>query len=191
MDFEEKTISRKQIFKGKIIELCIDQVRLPDGKTASRELVFHPGAVAIIPVTKDDKIVMVKQYRKPLEKILLEIPAGKIELTDQNKLEQTAKRELEEETGYQANQWKAITSMYVSPGFADEFVHIFYASELTKVLNPKSQDDDEFIELYELTLTEAKKAIKDGLIADAKTIFAVQYLEIELLKEKLKKMEKD
>lgn len=191
MDFEEKTVSRKQIFKGKIIELCVDQVRLPDGKTTSRELVFHPGAVAIIPVTKEDKIVMVKQYRKPLEKSLLEIPAGKIERTDQNQLEQTAKRELEEETGYQAAQWKSITSMYVAPGFANELVHIFYASELNQVLNPKPQDEDEFIERYELTLTEAKKAITDGLIADAKTIFAVQYLEIELLKEKLKKMGKN
>lgn len=182
-DFEEKTISRDEIFKGHIIEVVVDDVQLPDGGTGKRELVFHPGAVAVIPITEDNKMIMVKQYRKPLEKVTLEIPAGKIDPGEQNKPKETAERELEEETGYRANKFSFVNSMYVSPGFANELLHIYFAEQLEKVPNPRPLDDDEVIELYTLTLAEAKAEITSGLICDAKTIFAVQYWELQQLKE--------
>ena len=185
-EFEEKTISRKEIFKGKIIDVVLDEVRLPNGETGTRELVFHPGAVAVIPITADHKMIMVKQFRKPMEKILLEIPAGKIDPGEHDHPKETAERELEEETGYRANKFTFVTSMYVSPGFADELLHIYYAEDLEKVPNPRPQDEDEVLELYTLTLDEAKAEIASGLICDAKTIFAVQYWELQQMKELLK-----
>lgn len=185
-EFEEKTLSRKEIFKGQMIEVVLDEVRLPNGGTSTRELVFHPGAVAVIPITADNKLIMVKQFRKPMEKVLLEIPAGKIDPGEHDHPKETAERELEEETGYRANQLTFVTSMYVSPGFANELLHIYYAEDLEKVPNPRPQDDDEVIELYTLTLDEAKAEIATGLICDAKTIFAVQYWELQQLKKLLK-----
>jgi ADP-ribose pyrophosphatase len=181
-DFEEKTLERKPLFKGQIIEVAIDTVQLPDGSTSTRELVFHPGGVAIIPITADHKMLMVKQFRKPLEKVILEIPAGKIDPGEGGQTEATARRELEEETGYQARDLKFVTAMYVSPGFADEKLTIYAAHDLVKVENPLPQDDDEVLELYALTLAEAQAAIASGEICDAKTIFAVQYWELEQLK---------
>lgn len=181
--FEEKTISRKVLYKGKIIEVALDDVLLPNGKEGKRELVFHPGAVAVIPITKDNKMIFVKQFRKPLEKVILEIPAGKIEQGEQDKLEESALRELEEETGFLPKKMELVQSMYVSPGFANEIVHIFYAEELQKIENPRPQDEDELIELYTLTLAEAKENIANGLICDAKTIFAVLYWELKQMKD--------
>ena len=173
-DFEEKTIERKELFKGKIIEVYLDDVALPMGGTAKRELVFHHGGVGIIPITKENKIIMVKQFRKPLEKVVLEIPAGKIDPGE----ERTAMRELEEETGYHTENLTYINEMYLSPGFSNEKLYIYAATNLVKVENPRPQDDDEVLELYELTMEEAKQAIQDGLICDAKTIFAVNYWEL-------------
>lgn len=188
-EFEEKTISRKEIFKGHMIDVFLDEVQLPNGEMSTRELVFHPGAVAIIPITADNKMIMVKQFRKPMEKVLLEIPAGKIDPGEHDNPRVTAERELEEETGYRANRFTFVTSMYVSPGFANELLHIYYAQELEKVPNPRPQDDDEILELYTVTLDEAKAEIASGLICDAKTIFAVQYWELQQLKEQLKEDE--
>lgn len=177
-DFEEKTIERKELFKGKIIEVYLDDVALPMGGTAKRELVFHHGGVGIIPITKENKIIMVKQFRKPLEKVVLEIPAGKIDPGEGQYPERTAMRELEEETGYHTENLTYINEMYLSPGFSNEKLYVYAATNLVKVENPRPQDDDEVLELYELTMEEAKQAIQDGLICDAKTIFAVNYWEL-------------
>ena len=177
-DFEEKTLNRKELFKGKIIEVYLDDVALPMGGTAKRELVFHHGGVGIIPITKKNKIIMVKQFRKPLEKVVLEIPAGKIDPGEGQHPEKTALRELEEETGYHTEKLTYINEMYLSPGFSNEKLYIYAATDLVKVENPRPQDEDEVLELYELTLEEAKQAIQDGSICDAKTIFAVNYWEL-------------
>lgn len=174
--FEEKTIRSNPIFKGKIISVQVDEVMLPDGNTAKREIVRHPGAVAVIAVNEDRKIVMVEQYRKALERSLLEIPAGKLEPGENPVL--TAERELEEETGYRAEYMKYITSFYTSPGFADEIIHLYYADQLKKVENPLDGDDDEFVDLYEVTLEEALQYINDKRIHDAKTVFAVQFMQL-------------
>lgn len=182
-DFEEKTIERKEIFKGQIIDVYVDQVALPTGGTATRELIFHNGAVGVIPITAENKIILVKQFRKPLEKVILEIPAGKIEKGENQDPLAAAKRELEEETTYQADNLSYINYMYVSPGFSNEKIYLYEATGLTKVEHPLPQDEDEVLELYQLTLDEAKQAIKDELICDAKTIFAVSYFELLLLKK--------
>ncbi|MBS4176444.1 NUDIX hydrolase [Lederbergia citrea] len=181
--FEEKTISTNNIFKGKIISLQVDEVELPDGKTAKREMVKHPGAVAVIAMTENGKIIMVEQYRKALERSLLEIPAGKLEPGEQPKL--TAARELEEETGYTAGNLEHLISFYTSPGFADELIHLYIAKELKKVENPRAGDEDEFVELHKLTIEEAVKCVEDRRIYDAKTAYAVLYLQLQLAMGKI------
>ncbi|WP_147533862.1 NUDIX hydrolase [Bacillus marasmi] len=178
---EEKTIKTEHIFTGRVISLQVEDVELPDGNIAKREIIKHPGAVAVIAVTPENKIIMVEQFRKALERKIVEIPAGKLE---QGEEPQTcAMRELEEETGYSCEMIELVNSFYTSPGFADEIVHVFEARGLAKVEHPAAQDEDEFINLLELTLEEAEEYIKQQKIYDAKTIFAVQYLK---LKEALK-----
>lgn len=174
--FEEKTVNTEHIFKGKVVQLQVDTVILPNGKTSNRELIKHPGAVAVIAITKENKIVLVEQYRKPLEKSLLEIPAGKLEKGEVP--EQTALRELEEETGYTAKKLTYITSFYTSPGFADELIYIFLADDLELLTNPPEGDEDEFVEIVEVTLEEAKELVSKQHIQDAKTNYAVLYVEL-------------
>ncbi len=175
MKFEERTLSTEQIFTGKIISVQVDEVELPDGKLAKRELVKHPGAVAIIALTEDKKIVLVEQYRKPLERTMLEIPAGKIEPGEEPKL--TAIRELEEETGYRARSFEYLQTFSTSPGFADEIIHLYVAKELEKVEQPAVGDEDEFIEVLEVTVEEAEEFIANERIYDAKTVAAVWYVK--------------
>ncbi|MFK9093164.1 NUDIX hydrolase [Bacillus salipaludis] len=180
---EEKTLHSEEIFSGKIISLHLQDVELPNGKHAKREIIKHPGAVAILAITDDNKIVMVEQYRKALERTIVEIPAGKLEKDEEPAL--CARRELEEETGYECDSLELLTSFYTSPGFADEIVHVYIAKGLTKKENAADLDEDEFVELEELTLEEAEQYVKEQKIYDAKTIFAVQYLQLqEALKNK-------
>lgn len=171
----EKTLKSTTIYNGKIVHLQVDDVLLPNGRKSKREVIKHPGAVAIIPITPENKIVLVRQYRKPLEKTIVEIPAGTMEKNERPEL--TAIRELEEETGYTTNSLSFVTSFYTSPGFADELMHIYISTDL-HVLNEKvAGDDDEFIEIMELTLDEAKEYIAKEEIHDAKTNYAILYLE--------------
>lgn len=178
MNLEEKTISTKKIFDGRIISVQVDEVELPNGKTSTRELVKHPGAVAVIAVTEEGKIVLVEQYRKPLEKELVEIPAGKLEKGEDPEI--CAKRELEEETGYGCDSLELVSSFYTSPGFADEIIYVYVAKGLKKLENAAGLDEDEFVNLMEVTLEEALEFIKNQRIFDAKTIYAVQYLQLAL-----------
>ncbi|MGO4494618.1 NUDIX hydrolase [Paenibacillus sp. 2RAB27] len=166
--FEEVTISSEMIFKGKIISLQVDQVTLPNGGTASREIVKHPGAVAVIPLLRD-KMIVVEQYRKPLEKSQVEIPAGKLDSGEEPL--RAALRELEEETGYKSDNIRLVSSFYTSPGFADEIIHLYIAEDLVKgTANP---DEDEFLDCEAITLEQAQQYMHEGRISDAKTIMAV------------------
>lgn len=169
--FEEKTISSKRIYEGKVINLKVDDVELPNGHQSKRELVEHPGAVALIAITGDNKIIMVEQFRKALEKTIIEIPAGKIEKGEAPEV--TALRELEEETGYTANKLELIQSFSTSPGFADEIIHLYSAEGLSKSTSGAVLDEDEFVELLEVTVEEAEQLMKENRIYDVKTAFAV------------------
>ncbi len=171
--FEEVTIKSEPIFKGRIISLQLDTVELPNGKTATREIVKHPGAVAVIAL-HEDRMIVVEQFRKPLERSLVEIPAGKLDAGEVPI--EAARRELEEETGFSAASLRPVCSFYTSPGFADEIVHVFLAEQLTPgELRP---DEDEFLDIQSITLEEAKQFITDGRIRDAKTVTAVYAWEI-------------
>lgn len=174
--FEEKTLSTEKIFDGKIVSLQVDEVSLPNGKTSKRELVKHPGAVAVIALNAEKELILVEQYRKPLELSILEIPAGKIEPNEEPKV--TALRELEEETGCTTKNLSYLTSFYTSPGFADEIIHIYYTDQLEQVAIPILGDDDEFVEVHILSQEKIKQAISNQAIYDAKTLYAIQYLEI-------------
>lgn len=185
-DFEEKTIARKKIFKGHIIEVVQDDVALPNGLgEAKRELVFHPGGVAIVAITPEDKLILIKQYRKPLENTLIEIPAGKLETGESAQLKEAALRELEEETGYYARKIEQIGQVYTSPGFANELLRIFMATDLVKQENPRPQDDDEVIEKFEVSFEEAKQLVANGQIEDAKTLIGILHWENMRLKGEL------
>ncbi|KFZ39633.1 MULTISPECIES: NUDIX hydrolase [Thermoactinomyces] len=170
-NLEEKTIATQKIFTGKVIDLQVDDVLLPNGNVSKREIVTHPGAVAVMALNEEDKLVLVRQFRKALEKTILEIPAGKLEKGEDPM--DSARRELEEETGYQAGRLEEVVSFYTSPGFADEKIHLYWATGLQR--GTRNPDEDEFVELVELTMEECFKRIETGEICDAKTIFAVYY----------------
>ena len=162
----EKHLATQEIFAGKILNMFVDTVMLPNGKTATREFVTHPGAVAIVPILPDGKMVFVRQYRYPVKKILYELPAGKLDSGEAP--EHCALRELKEETGYMAKSLEKLTSIVTVPAFCDEVIHIFKASDL--VLEEQQPDEDEFVESVVFDRHEVKQMIKDGSICDAKTL---------------------
>ncbi len=179
MDFEEKTIKREEIFKGKIFDVVVDDVELPNGLGQSkRELIFHKGAVCVLAITPEDKLILVKQYRKAIEKISYEIPAGKLEVGEAGSEEEAALRELEEETGYTSPNLTLLYDFYSAIGFCNERLRLYLADNLIKVENPRPQDADEVIELYEVTVEEALDLIASGDICDAKTIMAIQHYQL-------------
>ncbi len=179
---EEKTTNIEKIFTGKVISLQVEDVELPNGNMSKREVIKHPGAVAVLAITDDEKIVMVEQYRKALEKIIVEIPAGKLEAGEDPEV--CAKRELEEETGYDCKEMEWLISFYTSPGFADEIIHLYIAKGLEKKENAASPDEDEFVNLLEVTLEEAEQLLKEQKIYDAKTAYAIQYLQLQKVLKK-------
>lgn len=171
MELFEKTIDSKDIYQGRIINLRIDRVVLPDGSESTREIVEHTGAVAIVAIDENKNIWMVKQYRKAVEEILMEIPAGTLE-KGEDPLE-CAKRELAEETGLTAKNWHSILSYYSAPGFVTEKLHLFLATDFTEGdIHP---DRDEFLYTVKLPLAEAYNAIFTGQIKDGKSIIGIQY----------------
>lgn len=168
-DKAERQLSSQKVYEGKIINLSVDTVALPSGRSATREIVEHPGAVAIVPINEKKEILLVKQYRYAVRKALLEIPAGKLE-----PLENTtdcAKRELLEETGFLAANLQKLFHYYSSPGFTNEMLHIFIATGLTyKGAQP---DEDEDIELITMPFQQAIEWIRQGKICDGKTIAGI------------------
>ncbi|MFC7371166.1 NUDIX hydrolase [Fictibacillus iocasae] len=172
----EKTTQVKSVYKGKIIDLQIEEVELPNGGTSSREIVKHPGAVAVIAVTDDKKALMVRQYRKALEKTIVEIPAGKLEKGEDPLA--CAKRELLEETGYSCRQIEKVGSFYTSPGFADEIIHLYFSDSLTYE-GEQQTDEDEFLDVLKLTMEDIRELTASEQIHDAKTMYAVMYLQLK------------
>lgn len=166
MKYEEKTMKTEKIYEGKILNLRIDTVELPDKKYSKREIVEHPGAVAIIALTENNEIVLVKQYRKAIERELIEVPAGKLEIGEEPK--ETVIRELKEETGYTAKKIDYLLEFYTSPGFTNEKVYLFLADELIE--GEAQPEKDEYIEVIHLKLDDLIELINKGEITDSKTI---------------------
>ncbi|MCO7176650.1 NUDIX hydrolase [Sporolactobacillus kofuensis] len=175
----EKKKSSQELFKGRIVHLFLDKVLLPNGQESTREVVKHPGAVAIIAVDEDGKLLLVRQYRYPLDSIIFEIPAGKLEPGEDP--DDSARRELEEETGYQCREMKKIASFYSSPGFSDELLHIYFTDSLIKK-GEQHLDQDEFLEVRAVDLEEAIRMAEDHRIYDAKSIYAVQFMQLRALR---------
>lgn len=169
MIFEEKTVKSEKIYGGKIINVRVDTVELPHKKYSKREIVEHPGAVGIIPITSDKNIILVKQFRKPIEEVLLEIPAGLIEYKEEPR--QSAIRELKEETGYTTDKFKKLFEYYSTPGFSDEKIHIYLAEEVVE--GTAQPDENEYIEIIKMPVDEALEKVKNGEIRDAKTIVGI------------------
>ena len=176
MEFEEKVKKVEHVFDGIIIDLDIETIELPNGKEAKREIIRHQGAVAIIAITDENKMVFIKQWRAPLGQVTLEVPAGKIEPGEDPNV--TAVRELNEETRFEADKLEFINTFYTSPGFADEKMYMYHAVNLKPVKDELPQDSDEFLELVELSLPEVEQAIAKGLICDSKTLIAVMYWKL-------------
>ncbi|QTA38385.1 NUDIX hydrolase [Thermosipho ferrireducens] len=166
----EKSINSEEIFKGVLLHVKRDEVLLENGVKSVREYVLHPGAVAVVPVTEDNRIVFVKQYRYPIKQVLLEIPAGKFDSPEENPLD-CAKRELKEETGFTASNYTYMGYIYTTPGFSNEIIHLYLATGLTKG-NMKT-DEDEIIEIEIKDFEEAVQKCITGEITDAKTIIGV------------------
>ena len=173
MVFEETTISSEMIYEGKILNLRKDKVHVRDNKTSYREIVEHNGGVALAAVTDENKMVMVRQYRKAAGKAVLEVPAGKIEKGEDHLL--TAVRELKEETGYTAAKIEHITSFYSSIGYSTEIIYLYLATQLTP--GETDFDDNESLEILEIDRHELKRMVLEKEIEDAKTIAAILLTE--------------
>ena len=165
----EPTISSKRIYEGHIINVRVDTVRLPSGREATREIVEHSHAVCIVPIDNDGKVVLVRQYRKPAEEALLEVPAGGVE--DGEVSEEAVLRELQEEIGYTADHIEHLSSFWVAPGWATEYMHAYLATGLKE--SRLEADEDENIEVVRLPFDEAVAMFKTGGINDGKTIAAL------------------
>jgi len=172
MDFTEILIERKEVYKGDFLALENLKVKLPDGNVVWRDVVRHPGAVAILAFIDGETILLVEQFRIALNKTILEIPAGKLEKSE-TPLE-CANRELEEETGYKAGKLEYLGTLATGAGFTDEIIHIYKASDLFHGV--KGGDDDEFIEATEWKINDVRAMIKNGKIIDAKTISSLMYI---------------
>lgn len=177
-DIMEKQLTSEIIYDGSVIHVKKDQVLCENGIESVRECVSAPGGVAILAI-KNHAILLVKQFRYVVGEDTLEIPAGKIEPNE--KLEVTAMRELEEETGYICHQLTKRFTFYPTPGFCSETLHIFEAEGLTKVEHPKNMDIDEDLTSFFLNLDDAYQLVMDGTIKDSKTIIAIQYAHANLM----------
>jgi ADP-ribose pyrophosphatase len=169
----EKELTSEHMFGGKIIDVYKQTVLLANGKEATREVVTHKPAAVILPLLNEGRLLLVKQYRKAINQVLLEFPAGIAE--DNEYICDTAKRELEEETGYKSMNMTALGSCFPAPGFCNEELFFFCAESLIKT--ETHFDEDECISLHSMTISECKDAINSGLIQDAKTIVGMYYLE--------------
>ena len=176
MTYEEKTLIREVVYSGHILTLVKEEVMTVSGKTATRELIEHNGGVGLVAVTDDNRIIMVKQFRKALERDMLEIPAGKRE-KDEDPLE-AAVRELEEETGYKAANIEFMTKYYPSVGYIRECLYLYLCTGLTK--GEAHPDDDEAIDTYLYTMEELEDMILKGELDDGKSMAALYAAKLRL-----------
>lgn len=162
------------VYDGKVVRLRVDEVRVEDGSTRIREVVEHPGAVAILPILPDGRLVLIRQYRYSVGGWILEVPAGTLE--EGESPEECAARELEEETGYRAKHLRRILTIFPAPGYSSERLHLFIAEDLEKGV--QRREEDERIRVVEMGLDEAVEELVEGGEADAKTLLFLLYLKL-------------
>lgn len=177
-DLEERKLSSELIFDGKVVHLYKDTVELPNKEKATREVIRHIGAVSILPLTDDDEVIFVKQYRYPFAEVLTEIPAGKLDSSEED-ITLAALRELREETGVSCEELIYIGDLYPSVAILDEVIHMYCARGLS--YGECSPDDDEFLNVIRMPLSEAVDMVLSGRIRDAKTQVAI--LKVKALRE--------
>ena len=173
---EEKEISSKRIFEGRLLKVRVDTVKLANGVESTREVVEHPGAVAVIAITEDNELVLVRQFRKPAGEILLEVPAGVPEKDEKG--EEAARRELAEETGFHAKSVKKIWEGYASPGYSNEVIRFFLAQDMTR--QHQQTDEDEMIEVELVDIDACMDMLKAGKINDNKTMIGIMAADLFL-----------
>ena len=177
MELTERMVSSQTIFEGKIIKVTLDQAQLPDGKLAAREVVYHPGGVAVLALDEDKNVALVRQFRYPIQQELLELPAGKLGHGSEGHL-LGAQRELSEETGLEAGKWTYLGYTLASPGFCDEALHMYLAQDLKRV--GQHLDEDEFLNVEYMPFDELVRQAMDGTITDAKTVTTALKVKILL-----------
>jgi len=172
-DLEERYVSGEEVYAGGFLHVFRDRVRLPDGAITHREYIRHPGAVAILALTDAGDVVLERQYRYPLARDFVEVPAGKVESGEA--LLDTARRELLEETGYWAADWQRMTTIHNAIGYSDEGIELYLARGLEK--RTPGLDAEEFLEVFEVPFAEALAMVRDGRITDVKTMIALFWME--------------
>jgi ADP-ribose pyrophosphatase len=165
----ENVVHIESIYEGRVVNLTIQQVRLPDGRIAEREVILHGGAVAMIPLHPDGQVTLVRQYRLPTERELLEIPAGGLEPGETP--QECAARELQEEVGLYPSKLTSLGGVFLAPAYSTEYIHLYIAQDMTP--SKLAGDDDEFLEVVTLPFEEALDRIDSGEIVDAKSIAAL------------------
>ncbi len=170
MNLYEKTVSQDVRFRGRIINLRVDNALLPNGNEATREVVEHPGGVCVAALTTERELLFVRQFRYPYGEVLLELPAGKLDRSGEDPLE-AGKRELREETGAVANSYRSLGKLYPSPGYCDEIIHLYLAEDLS--FGDSDPDEDEFLECERIPLDRAVEMVLQNEITDAKTQVAI------------------
>ncbi len=170
----ESQIEGAQVYQGKLLDVRCDRVRLPDGHESTREYVVHQGAAVVIPILENGELVFERQYRYPLGKVMLELPAGKIDPGEE--ILETARRELLEETGYGAREWRYLGVTHPCVGYSNERIEIFLAQGLVKE-SQQNLDHGEFLDVLTLSLDEALLAVRKGEITDGKTITCLLWAE--------------
>ena len=174
MNLEEKTISQNLKFDGRIIKVSYDEVLLPNGKTASREVVRHSGGVCVAAIDENNELVFVKQFRYPFDEVLLELPAGKIDPNEAPEI--CGKRELMEETGITAEKFTSLGLMYPTVAFCDEIIYAYFAENLS--YGDTHLDEDEFVEIVKIPFDKALEMVMSGEIKDGKTQLAILKLAV-------------
>ena len=169
MELTERTLTSETVYQGKIVTVLVDQAQLPNGKQAQREVVLHPGGVAVLPLDQDGMVTLVQQYRYPFHQLLLELPAGKLDGEEEHRV--AAARELSEETGLEAGEWTYLGCILASPGFCNEKLHMYLAQDLRR--SASHPDDDEFLNVVTLPFQELVQRVMDGTLEDAKTVATV------------------
>lgn len=171
-DFTETTRTSKEVYQGKLLRVLEDSVGLPDGRDARREYIVHPGAVMIVAELDSGEVVLERQFRYTLRQHMIELPAGKMEIGEDPLL--TARRELLEETGYEAADWQHLATLHPCVGYSDERIELYHARGLT--LRQRQLDDGEFLDVFSLPLAEALCWVDEAKISDAKTIAGLLWL---------------